>query len=204
MEQTLTEPRHAPAYRRAPEKKREKILAAARDLFSAQGYDATSTVQIADKAGVSEGILFHHFGSKRGLLAQLAEQYTRDAASATMPNDPTLVTEEFVVRSAFDFSDRDPGLYRLFEEAGRKLDGFDVIRQSGFIVSVIEANLRRGMADGTVRRGDARVMAELHFAVVDGAYRAWRKTGDASRREVYILEAIKAIKAMLAPIAEKS
>ncbi len=199
METTLTRPKPEPTRRRAPEEKRELILAAARELFADQGFDDTSTVQIADQAGVSEGILFHHFGSKRGLFAQLAEQYAREAAQATMPDNPDEVTEETIVRAAFDFSDREPRLYRLFWEEGAKLDGFGVSNTSDIIVDVIQQNLERGMADGLVRNGDPRVMAELQFTVVDGAYRAWRKNGDPKRKEAYIEEAIRCMRAMLAP-----
>jgi AcrR family transcriptional regulator len=186
-----------PAYRRAPEQKRQLLMAAARELFKANGYDETSTMEIAQHAGVSEGILFHHFGSKRGLFACLAEQYARDGAAATMPDDPDRVTEESVVRSAFAFAEQDPALYRLFVSEGPRLEGLDV-SPTHEIVSVIEKNLVRAMKQGTIRRGDARVMAELQFAVVEGAYVAWRRSADPSRKEDYITEAVCCLKAMLA------
>lgn len=196
MTQTLTKPRQAPAYRRAPAKKRELILAAARVLFAAQGFDDTSTVQIAAKAGVSEGILFHHFGSKRGLFVQLAEAYAQEAAAATMSQDPADMTEESIVRGAFEFAERDPDLYRVFLEDGAKLD---VDQKTDVIISIIRSNLERGMKEGLVRHGDAQVMAELQFAVVDGAYKAWLKTNNPSRKEDYIVEAIQCMSAMLSP-----
>ncbi len=199
MVKTLTRPKTDLARRRAPEEKRELILAAARDLFAEQGYDHTSTVQIAAQAGVSEGILFHHFGSKRGLLAQLAERFAQEAATATMPDNPEEMSEEAIVRAAFDFAEREPALYQLFLDEGTKLEGFDVAQQSDIIVSVIQKNLERGMADGTVRRGDPRVMADIQFNIVDGAYKAWRKTGEPSRKEAYIAEAVHCMRAMLAP-----
>lgn len=52
--------------------RREQVLAAAYELFSANGYAATSTRKIADAAGVAEGLIFHQFGSKDGLLLELA------------------------------------------------------------------------------------------------------------------------------------
>jgi AcrR family transcriptional regulator len=47
---------------------RQRIAEAALDLFSRNGFAATSTKAIADEAGVSEGLIFHHFGSKLDLL----------------------------------------------------------------------------------------------------------------------------------------
>ena len=45
----------------------ERILAAARDLFSESGFDAVSMNAIADRAGVSKANVFHHFKSKNDL-----------------------------------------------------------------------------------------------------------------------------------------
>lgn len=53
----------------------EKLLLAAIDLISQQGYDGTTTKEIAEKAGVSEVTLFRHFGSKQGLLIAAFEKY---------------------------------------------------------------------------------------------------------------------------------
>lgn len=199
MSNSTKKSRSNPAYRRAPAQKQELLLAAARDLFAQQGFDGTSTVQIADRAGVSEGILFHHFGSKKGLFKRLAEEYAHAAATATMPADPTQMTEETVVRSAFEFAESNPALYQMLMTGSAELSELDVTAQSDIIIQVIQENLERGMAAGQVRRGNAEVMAQLQFAVVDAAYRAWRNKGDPARKEDYITEAINCMQAMLAP-----
>jgi len=48
--------------------KQKKILQAALELFAKEGYNATATSKVAKKAGVSEGLIFRHFGNKEGLL----------------------------------------------------------------------------------------------------------------------------------------
>ncbi|MEO0341256.1 MAG: helix-turn-helix domain-containing protein, partial [Bacteroidota bacterium] len=48
--------------------KKDKILAIALELFANLGFDATSTSKIAKLSGVSEGLIFRHFGNKQGLL----------------------------------------------------------------------------------------------------------------------------------------
>lgn len=48
--------------------KQEKILEAALALFAQEGFKATSTSKVAKKAGVSEGLIFRHYGNKEGLL----------------------------------------------------------------------------------------------------------------------------------------
>ena len=45
----------------------EVLLEAARAVFIEKGFSAT-TAEVAERAGVSEGILFHRFGSKAGLF----------------------------------------------------------------------------------------------------------------------------------------
>jgi AcrR family transcriptional regulator len=192
------QPKHI-TYRRAPEEKRELLLAAARDLFINQGFEHTSTHQIAQHAGVSEGILFHHFGSKRGLFECVADEFVRASAEAAMPTDPVHLSEEAVVRAAFDFADQHPGLYQMLSQTSAVLAGSDTVARSEIIIHAIRDNLQRAMAMGLSRQGDANIMAELQFAMVDAAYKAWLKKGDPARREEYILEAVRCMQAMLAP-----
>lgn len=56
----------------------ERILTAAEELFSREGFDAVSMNAIAEKAGVSKANVFHHFKSKNDLyLAVLKAACTR-------------------------------------------------------------------------------------------------------------------------------
>lgn len=49
---------------------RRLLLDAARELFARQDYRSTTTREIAEAAGVSEYLLFRHFGSKAGLFRE--------------------------------------------------------------------------------------------------------------------------------------
>src|ERR1700683_2115204 len=53
---------------------RGALLAAARELFAAQGFAATGREEIAERAGVTRGALYHHFASKTELAAAVVEQ----------------------------------------------------------------------------------------------------------------------------------
>ncbi|WP_200961591.1 TetR/AcrR family transcriptional regulator [Paenibacillus sp. Soil522] len=53
----------------------DKLILAAIDLIAEQGYDGTTTKEIAASAGVSEVTLFRHFGSKQALLIAAFERY---------------------------------------------------------------------------------------------------------------------------------
>jgi AcrR family transcriptional regulator len=57
---------------------RERILAAAVDLFAEHGFEATSLQQIADVLPVTKAALYYHFRSKDDLLAALVEPIFAD------------------------------------------------------------------------------------------------------------------------------
>lgn len=47
---------------------RDRLLEAARELFTTDGYHATTTPLLARRAGVAEGTIYRHFPSKQALL----------------------------------------------------------------------------------------------------------------------------------------
>jgi AcrR family transcriptional regulator len=71
---------------------RDRIVAAATELFGRQGYEATSTRQIVEAAQVTKGAMYHWYSSKEDLLTSiyrdlLSEQTTRleDIAASSGP-----------------------------------------------------------------------------------------------------------------------
>lgn len=57
--------------------RRQNLLDAALDLFSRQGYQGTTTRQVAERAGITEALIFRHFENKEDLYWQLIESRTR-------------------------------------------------------------------------------------------------------------------------------
>jgi AcrR family transcriptional regulator len=55
---------------------RQRILEAGRQLFAAKGYEASTTRDIADAAGIANGTLFNYFPSKEAILASLVAGVT--------------------------------------------------------------------------------------------------------------------------------
>src|SRR5258707_8268359 len=51
-----------------PTDTRERILQAAFDVLSRDGYENTSIKQIAEQAGVAQGLVHYYFKSKQGLV----------------------------------------------------------------------------------------------------------------------------------------
>lgn len=65
---------------------KQEILETALDLFSVQGYEATSVSQIADAVGIRKASLYSHFASKQEILDVLVretlEEYNRHSIFA--------------------------------------------------------------------------------------------------------------------------
>ncbi len=68
-QQTWKKMRQTPA---TEEDTRTKILQAALKLFARQGYDATTTKDLAKSAQVAEGTVFRHFTNKKAILIEVA------------------------------------------------------------------------------------------------------------------------------------
>lgn len=72
-----------------------RALDAARDLFSRQGYRATSMREIAEAAELSVGNLYHHFSNKEEIFQRLIEVYWQSLL------DPDLALNKIFLRADF-------------------------------------------------------------------------------------------------------
>lgn len=82
------------------ERSRTAILDAALGLFSHRGYGATSMRDIAGKAGVSTGSVYHHFADKEAIFKALLEQFQAVTQRADFPINVAL--ERSVAFGDFD------------------------------------------------------------------------------------------------------
>ena len=64
----------APAKRLTAEERRQAVLDTAGRVFSRSSYRGATTAEIAREAGISEPILYRHFGSKRDLYLACVDQ----------------------------------------------------------------------------------------------------------------------------------
>ena len=82
--------------------KQSAIIKAAIELFSQQGYAATSTKEIAQKAGVAEGTIFKHYATKKELMLSITEWIIKNAVFPTINTGiPDLLAEEYHNREEF-------------------------------------------------------------------------------------------------------
>ena len=70
------------------EQTRERLLRAAADVFAERGYDGTRVADIAAAAGVSNGALYAHFGSKAELLVDALRTHGPRLLAEALAADP--------------------------------------------------------------------------------------------------------------------
>ena len=95
---------------------RARLLRAAADVFAERGYDGTRVADIATAAGVSNGALYAHFGSKAGLLVAALREHGRPVLAdllAAKPDRP--ITELLLVIGRGLTKFRDPRGYLIVE-----------------------------------------------------------------------------------------
>src|SRR3954454_6360488 len=83
---------------------RQEILDTALQLFTVQGYDATSLRQIADRLGFTKAALYYHFPAKDHLVIELTRPWL-DAISNLITLDEQQAGDDISARRARLLSD---------------------------------------------------------------------------------------------------
>src|SRR3954463_6901980 len=112
----------ARATRSSADGTRERILAAALDLFSERSFDGAATREIAARAGVTQPLVNYHFSSKDelwraavdGLFAELS--VALDGRAAGLRGVDPLTVAKLVLREFIYFSATHPQLHRIITQ----------------------------------------------------------------------------------------
>lgn len=100
---------------------KERLLAAAEDVFAELGYHDASIVKITEAAGVAMGTFYLYFKSKLQIFEELVEDLNRRVRramkAASSAAEDRLAAERAGFRAFFDFTAQHPGLYRVIRQA---------------------------------------------------------------------------------------
>lgn len=100
-----------------PPSTRDRILAAALELFMAGNVETTSVAEICRAAGVSNGSFFHHFPSKEEVALELTlalrREYWDFVLAALEPETDAMKGLEAAIRAAFRYQAKFPNRYRF-------------------------------------------------------------------------------------------
>lgn len=159
--------RKATRAEKSPTATRDRILAAARELFAAHGFKGTTTAAIARVARVNEALIFRHFPAKTDLYAAILraklqdEQLTGILQAAGCEKIPADAALRLVGRRFVESAD--PVFLRLYYHsaleghvlAAEFYDHF--VRQ---LLALVEKLIRRGRREGIFRETDPAIAAQ--------------------------------------------
>jgi AcrR family transcriptional regulator len=160
----------APTPRRDGEATRQRLLRAALELFTTTGFRATTTPQIAERAGVAEGTIYRHFSSKEQLLNDVYRAAHRWATTLVVETEGPYRTQERlqrIGRRLLEGAERDPAGARMLLQSREDQYLDDRSREAarefrGTLQQVIAA----GKSDGVIRPGPAELWAAVWLALV--------------------------------------
>jgi AcrR family transcriptional regulator len=165
---------------RAPRKdsarNRDRLLAAAREVFAARGFGATLD-DVARHAGVGTGTAYRHFPNKQALAAEVLADATTailgDANAALAVEDPWAALVLFFERTAARQA-ADRGLYETLTGQGNPQEQARIWPQ---VVAAVTRLFQRAQAAGVVRPDAAPQDVAALFAMLGPVFGMSRATG---------------------------
>ena len=110
---------------------KQEIIEAALDLFSVQGFEATSVSQIADAVGIRKASLYSHFESKQAIIDALVQE----------------VLEQYEKQS-------------IFVRTNWEIDACSLPQTSDAVVSMIKEQIRYIIHDSYIRKARKMLVIE--------------------------------------------
>lgn len=99
------------------ENTKEMVLAAAKAEFAAHGYSGTSLAMIASRSGISDGLILHHFKTKKNLyhlvMEDLSRGYAEMLAASTGQQNQLADGAMQMMESVFNFWSQDSTYNRI-------------------------------------------------------------------------------------------
>ncbi|WP_427917168.1 TetR/AcrR family transcriptional regulator [Streptomyces sp. cg40] len=156
----------------------QRLVVAAVDLFTEQGYDATTVAQIAERAGVTKSTFFRHFSDKRELLVAGQETLSRLLADgiteAPADASPLQAVAAGLERasSAMGPANRELGpRIKAAVAASTELQERDTLKSVGLAAAMTTALIARGVPDPT-----AHLAGELGVLAFKRGYAQWSES----------------------------
>lgn len=159
---------------------RDRLVVAAVDLFTEQGYDATTVAQIAERAGVTRSTFFRHFTDKREVLVAgqetLSTLLAEGIAEAPTHASPVEAVAAGLERasSAMGPNNRELGpRIKAAVAASTELQERDALKTVGLAAAMTTALIARGFPEPV-----AHLAAELGVLAFKRGFAEWSDSGD--------------------------
>lgn len=161
--------------REQKERRRQEIMQAALELFVSKGYAATKVTDIAKRANMSTGLMFHYFESKEKLYEELIQMGLKGTAYPGERKCDHAI--DFFVRfteDLFAYMKEQPVVAKLFvlmAEAQRSEATPEHIREIAMQVNVIEQFvpvIEWGQQEGSIREGSPLRISNAFWCSIQG------------------------------------
>jgi len=173
--------------------RREQIVRAALEVFGTRGYRGTLR-ETAERVGLTQAGIIHHFGSKKGLMAEVL-RFREMKLAESLSGLPLRAQLESIV----DQSESEPEIIRMFTTLSSEATVPDhpahehfAMRYQDLVVQWTAA-IEAGQRDGEIGRGvNANVTARLIIAALDGLNIQWLlgSSSDLRGPVEYLLDAL--------------
>lgn len=161
--------------------RRRQLLAAAQEVFVAQGYHAAAMDDIAERAGVSKPVLYQHFPGKLELYLALLDTHC-DAIVARVhaAMNSTTDNKERVrgaVQAYFDFVDHEDEAFRLVFMSDLRNEPAVAERVARVESRCVAAITDTIISDTGVSRARAELLASGLVGAAETAAQFWLASG---------------------------
>src|SRR5690349_11959313 len=154
---------------------RERLVMAAVDLFTEQGYDATTVAQVAERAGVTKSTFFRHFPDKRELLVAGQETLSRllaegiaEAPRSASPLEAVAAGLERASSAMGPINRELAPRLKAAVAASAELQERDALKSVSLAAAMTTALVARGVPDST-----AAIAGEVGVLAFKRGYAEW-------------------------------
>jgi AcrR family transcriptional regulator len=164
---------------RSRQTQRANILEGARRVFARKGRAATMA-DLAEAAGVSQGLAYRYFASKQEIYRELVEQAVQASLVPSQPAERSSVTPgerlALLVTSAVEYRRDHPEIYQLLDQALNSDKGADefaelVRKRRESFLGELRQLIVEGQATGEVAAGDPDQLVIAIAASLEGLLR---------------------------------
>jgi TetR/AcrR family transcriptional regulator, cholesterol catabolism regulator len=175
-----------------PRRRRAEVLEAAGELFLENGYEATSTADIARRLGILRGSIYYYLDSKEGLLFELIEDahegFVRAIDAIAGSDDDALTKLRHLIEQHIVFLTESRVATTLFLTESRSLTPEHrtiVARHEETYRRSVAALIRDGQGSGVIRADvDAELATMLFLGAANWIHRWYGPEGAASVGEL--------------------
>jgi TetR/AcrR family transcriptional regulator, cholesterol catabolism regulator len=160
-----TTPPTRPALRARYEERRREVIAAAAELFAANGYGETSIADLSGATGLAAGGIYHYIGSKEALLIAICDDLLApllaEARAILAAEEPAADQLRSLLRAWLAHIETHQAHMLVFAQERHTIEREPqwraVRRQRKRFEALLDEVLARGEADGTMAFEDRRL-----------------------------------------------